>query len=103
MKTITKTALTIVAITLSAAVLAHNSGNGMHAMMNSDNPQYQQMLERRNNPEAQQAWMQSMRKNPEAMFQWMEKMHANFANDEHHERFGRHGDWRGSDNAESKE
>ncbi|HEY5715387.1 MAG TPA: hypothetical protein VIS54_03155 [Psychromonas sp.] len=103
MKNITKTALLIVAIAFSVGATAHNYGNGRHAMMNSDNPQYQEMLALRNNPEAMQAWMLSMHNNPEAMFQWMEKMHTNFENDANFQRTGCHGTWRGSDNTESQE
>ncbi len=108
MKTITKTALTLVAITFSAAALAHYSGHGRHAMMSSDNPHYQEMLERRNNPEAMRTWMQSMRDNPEAMYQWMEKMHANMDNDENFGHFGCHHhrhtqDNTGTESTENKE
>jgi len=127
MKTITKTALTIIAITFSAAALAHYSGNGMqsmmnadndgkqmhsmmnsgksgnrmHSMMNTDTPEYQEMLERRNNPEAMAAWKQNMRENPEVMFEWMDKMHGNFENNANHARLGCHGHSHDSDSMES--
>lgn len=81
MKTFTKILAATTALAISASVFAHMGGgkNGpgfMHAMINTDSPQYQAMLELRGDPEAMQAWMQSMHDDPEAMREWMKQVHG---------------------------
>lgn len=98
MKTLTKISAVFAALTISAGVLAHMGGGSgpgsfRHPMMDTDNPQYQAMLELRGNPEAMQAWMQNMRDNPEAMQEWREKMHANVDPEGKYAGYGCHGYW----------
>jgi len=81
MKTLTKTLVAATALAISVSVFSHmnegRSGQGfMHPMMNADSPQYQAMLELRENPEAMQAWMQSMHDSPQAMIDWMKQVHG---------------------------
>ncbi|MDG3084983.1 hypothetical protein P7F88_02305 [Vibrio hannami] len=86
MKTLTKILAAATSLAISVSVFAHMGGGKggpgfMHAMMNTESPQYQAMLELRKDPEAMRAWMQSMHDDPEAMREWMSQMHGDdFAN-----------------------
>lgn len=82
MKTLTKAALIVTALVISAGASAQYWGNGA-GMMNSDNPQYQTMQALHQDPEAMQKWRDNMRNNPQARQQWMQQMHANGGRGQH--------------------
>ena len=78
MKTLTKVALIIGALTLSVGAYAHwgNMGNG-YSMMSSNNPNYQTMQSLKQNPQTMAQWHQNMQNNPELRQQWMQQMRSN--------------------------